>query len=63
MSKAEALFTMSESLLNMHVWNERALVLLERILAEVSVERLVIGSLPEAVTLLDPRKGVHGVDV
>jgi hypothetical protein len=62
MTKAEALFAMSEALLNLHVWNERALVLLQRVLADAPVERLVIGSVPEAVELLDRRKEAPSVD-
>jgi hypothetical protein len=57
LSRAEAVFAMSESLLNLHVWNERALLLIERLLRDVSVERLVVGSLPEAVDVL---AGVNG---
>jgi hypothetical protein len=52
MSRSEALFGLTGAVLNMHVWNERALLLLRRILEGAKIERLLVGSLPEAVELL-----------
>jgi hypothetical protein len=45
---AETLFRFSETVLNLHVWRERSLVLLRELLESAAVSRLVVGSLPEA---------------
>jgi hypothetical protein len=52
MSKAEAVFGITESVLNLHIWTDRALVAAGKLIEEAEVSRLVIGSLPEAAALL-----------
>lgn len=52
MTRAEALFGLTDAVLNLHVWNDRGLLLLHRVLEGASVDRLLIGSLPEAIDLL-----------
>jgi hypothetical protein len=52
LDRAEALFRLSEAVLNLHIWADRALILLRSLVEAVPVERLVVGSLPEAAALL-----------
>ncbi len=49
---AEAVFKLMEAMLNAHVWGDRALILARDLVETVSVQRLVIGSIPEAADLL-----------
>jgi hypothetical protein len=49
---AELLFRFTEAVLNLHVWRDRALLLLRELLDSAAVSRLVVGSLPEAADLL-----------
>ena len=49
---SEAVFLLMEAVLNAHVWGERALLLARDLVETVPVERLVIGSIPEAADLL-----------
>lgn len=51
-SRSEAIFGLAQAGLNLHVWGDRALLLAGQIAAEVPVERLRVGSLPEAADLL-----------
>jgi hypothetical protein len=41
-----------EAMLNAHVWGDRALILARRLVEATPVQRLVIGSIPEAADLL-----------
>jgi hypothetical protein len=52
MPTAEAIFTIANAVLNMHVWGDRALVLADRLVRSRLPERLVIGSIEEAASLL-----------
>jgi hypothetical protein len=49
---AEALFRFTQACLNLHVWGDRALVLMREMLATVRVEEIVVGSVTEAADLL-----------
>ena len=49
---AEAVFRLTQSVLNLHIWGDRALVLLRRIVDEHSVEQLVVGSIADAAQLV-----------
>jgi hypothetical protein len=49
---APALFRFSQSVLNLHVWEDRALVLMRELVESVPVSRLVVGSLPDAADLV-----------
>ena len=49
---APALFAFTQAVMNLHVWEERALTLMRDVLEKVAVSRLVIGSLPEAADLI-----------
>jgi hypothetical protein len=49
---AESIFRFTQSVLNLHVWEDRALVLLRDLLESVPVSRLVVGSIPDAAKLL-----------
>jgi hypothetical protein len=49
---AEAVFRGSQALLNLHIWEERALAFLGRVVETIPVSRLIVGSLPEAASLL-----------
>jgi hypothetical protein len=49
---AEAVFKLMEAMLNAHVWGDRALILARDLVETVPVQRLVIGSIPEAAELL-----------
>jgi hypothetical protein len=49
---AEALFEFTQAVLNLHVWTDRALVVMRDILTSVPAARLVVGSIPEAADLL-----------
>jgi hypothetical protein len=49
---AEAVFLATQSVLNLHAWEDRALVLLRELLESVPVSRLVIGSVQEAARLV-----------
>jgi hypothetical protein len=51
-SRSEAIFGLAQAGLNLHVWGDRALLLAGQIAAEVPVQRLRVGSLPEAADLL-----------
>jgi len=50
--RAEALFRLTEASLNLHVWTERAFVLLQDLLADASIQALVVGDLEEAADLV-----------
>jgi hypothetical protein len=52
MGKSEALFAFTEALLNLHIWTERALTLVQRLLDGAWAGRLVVGSLEEAAHLI-----------
>jgi hypothetical protein len=45
---APALFGFTQSVLNMHVWEDRALVLMRELLESAAVSRLTVGAIPEA---------------
>lgn len=47
-----ALFRFTEAALNLHVWADRGLILMQGLLRTAAVARLSIGSLPEAAELL-----------
>jgi hypothetical protein len=49
---AEAVFRATQSVLNLHAWEDRALVLLQELLESVPVSRLMVGSIPEAARLV-----------
>ena len=49
---AEAVFRFTESLLNLHAWGHRALILIRELLDAVPVSRLVIGSAEDAADLV-----------
>lgn len=49
---AEAVFRFTQAMINLHVWEDRALVLLKELLEEVPVSRLVVGSIPVAAQLV-----------
>jgi hypothetical protein len=49
---SEAVFRILEAVLNAHIWEERAMLLARDLVDTVPVERLVIGSLPDAAELL-----------
>jgi hypothetical protein len=49
---AEALFRFTQACLNLHIWGDRALVLMREMLATVRVEEIVVGSVTEAADLL-----------
>ena len=60
-----ALFQLTRSVLNLHAWGDRALLLLRELLETVPTSRLVVGSIPEASDLVlraapDIVKGVSG---
>jgi hypothetical protein len=60
---AEALFEFTQAVLNLHVWTDRALVVMRDILTSVPAARLVVGSIPEAADLLvaaQPEATVRG---
>lgn len=50
--RAEAMFRLTQATLNLHVWNERALLLMQDFVNEVPSAQLVVGSLQEAADLL-----------
>jgi len=49
---ADALFRFTEAVLNLHVWQDRALLFTRDLLESVPVSTLVVGSLPDAADLL-----------
>lgn len=49
---AEALFRFTESLLNLHVWTDRAMLMARDLLREVRAAELVVDSVPHAAELL-----------
>jgi hypothetical protein len=49
---AEALFGFTQAVLNLHVWADRALVVMRDLLSSIPPARLVVGSIPEAADLL-----------
>jgi hypothetical protein len=51
-AKAEAVFRLSEAALNMHIWTDRALTLMRRLVDEHVVGRLTIGDLQEGADWL-----------
>jgi hypothetical protein len=52
MASSEALFRLVEAMLNPHVWGERGMLLARDLVDTVPVERIVVGSIPEAAELL-----------
>ncbi|HWC14339.1 MAG TPA: hypothetical protein VG929_07070 [Actinomycetota bacterium] len=52
MARAEAVFRLSQAILNLHIWNERALFLMQDLVDDVAVAELRIGSPEEAVRLI-----------
>jgi hypothetical protein len=50
--KAEALFAFTQAVLNLHIWADRAFVVMQDLLGRVPTARLVVGSIPEAADLL-----------
>jgi hypothetical protein len=50
--RSEALFGLMESMLNAHVWADRALILFRELVEAVPAMRLIVGSLPEGAELL-----------
>jgi hypothetical protein len=51
--KADALFRITQAGLNLHIWNERAFVLMQGLLRSALVTELVIGDPAEAASLLE----------
>lgn len=51
-ARADAVFRLSQAILNLHVWNERALFMMQDLVDDVPVAELRIGSLEEAVRLI-----------
>jgi len=51
-TRSEATFGLAQAGLNLHVWGDRALLLANEIVRGASVERLHVGSLPEAAELI-----------
>jgi hypothetical protein len=49
---SEAIFRFTEAVLNLHIWEDRALTLIRDLVEAVPVSRLVVGSIPEAAELL-----------
>jgi hypothetical protein len=49
---APALFEFTNAILNLHIWEDRALLLLRDVLESTAVSRLVVGSIPEAARRL-----------
>jgi hypothetical protein len=49
---APALFGITQAILNLHVWEDRALTLMRDMLDSTAVSRLVVGSIPEAASQL-----------
>jgi hypothetical protein len=49
---SQMVFRLSEAALNLHVWRDRALILMRDVLQEAPVSRLIVGSLPEAAEVL-----------
>jgi hypothetical protein len=49
---SEAVFRILEAVLNAHIWGERTMLLARDLVETVPVERIVIGSIPEAAELL-----------
>jgi hypothetical protein len=49
---SEAVFGLTQAVLNLHVWEDRAIVLIRRLIETYPVSRLVVGSLPDAAALL-----------
>lgn len=49
---AEAVFRFTQAVINLHVWEDRALVLMKELLEGVPVSRLVVGSIPDAARLV-----------
>ena len=49
---AEAVFLLMEAMLNAHIWTDRALTLARSLVETTSVDRMIIGTIPEAVDLL-----------
>jgi hypothetical protein len=49
---ADAIFRFSQGVMNLHVWGERAFVLMQELIEETPVSRLAVGSLEEAASLL-----------
>jgi hypothetical protein len=49
---AKAVFGFTQAMINLHVWEDRALVLMKELLDTVPVSRLVVGSLPDAARLV-----------
>ncbi len=50
--RAEALFRFTQALLNLHIWTDRAFLVMQDLLGSVPVATLVVGSIPEAAELL-----------
>ena len=50
--RAEAMFRLSQATLNLHVWNERALLLMQELVDQVPSAQLAVGSLQDAAGLL-----------
>jgi hypothetical protein len=48
MTSAEAVFAITSAVLNLHIWNERAVLLARRVLEGARVARLVVGDYAEA---------------
>ena len=51
-ASSEALFRITEATLNLHVWQERGLILLRQLVESARIGRLIVGSIPEAVELV-----------
>lgn len=49
---AQAIFAFTQAVLNLHIWEDRALILIRRLLDSLPVSRLTVGSLPEAAELV-----------
>lgn len=49
---AQAIFAFTQAVLNLHIWEDRALILIRKLLDSLPVSRLTVGSLPEAAELV-----------
>lgn len=52
LARAEALFKLTQAMLNLHIWTDRAFVVLQDLLATVPTAHLLVGSIPDAADLL-----------
>jgi hypothetical protein len=51
-AKAEAVFRFTQAMMNLHVWGDRAFIVMHDLVTQRPTARLVVGSIPEAAELL-----------